>query len=675
MTGLPASYDFTSPAHAFTIVFETAGLQSITATDPVATISSTSNAIEITAAAMSQFALSIGSPVTAGDAESVIVEAEDAYGNEITNYLGTIHFTSSDPQAIVPANYTFQMADGGEHTFSDGVTLETAGSQTVTVTSLGTPSYTGTSSTITVNPAAATTFGLTTAGLPGVEVPVSVTAYDAYGNVATGYDGTLDFSTTDAHAILPTTDTLSDGTGTFDFTFSTTGSYTVTATDSVDVDITGSTPVNVYKQPTQPGPVTSSAPQTFYGQTVTITATFSTTQAGNSPPTGTVAFYDGSTFLGTAPLIVNNASAITDAITPALPGDTLSGQSLLTTSSLSPGNHDIRAVYSGDRNYTSATSDVPVTVVVSQATTSTTLSSTTTTQGTVLTASVVVTSPGNPPLTGQVAFYEDGVLLGVEPVVNGVATYNVGAVSGSHTYSAVYSSGDTGTSAASGSMVTVSTDGPQIVGLSRLGFNQRPTVIVLTFNQPLDVTTAQNRANYVLYNANTGHRYAIASALYNPATLTVSVVPWVRLPVLGKYVLEVVGTGTSGVTNANGLALDGVGSGQPGSNFVTEFNWRALAAPNSPPAVIYVNGQPEDIYHGGFQPYFHAVYAATQYYVQHLVHRGGPVPVAAVKTRASLRAAARPKVVIDGAPKAVTKKLVTTRMDFPKVSKHRNGHR
>jgi hypothetical protein len=52
------------------------------------------------------------------------------------NYTGTIHFTTSDsdPGVVLPAEYTFQAGDAGRVTFSAGVTLITAGDQTLTVT-------------------------------------------------------------------------------------------------------------------------------------------------------------------------------------------------------------------------------------------------------------------------------------------------------------------------------------------------------------------------------------------------------------------------------------------------------------------------------------------------------------------------------------------------------------
>ena len=57
------------------------------------------------------------------------------YGNVATGYSGTVHFTSSDsnPNVVLPADYTFTAADGGTHTFS-GVRLHTQGQQSLTVT-------------------------------------------------------------------------------------------------------------------------------------------------------------------------------------------------------------------------------------------------------------------------------------------------------------------------------------------------------------------------------------------------------------------------------------------------------------------------------------------------------------------------------------------------------------
>ena len=74
------------------------------------------------------------------------------------------------------------------------MTLDTAGTQSITATDTVTPSITGTESGITVQAAAAKTLTITgfpTSDTAGAAGNVDVTAYDAYGNVATGYTGTV----------------------------------------------------------------------------------------------------------------------------------------------------------------------------------------------------------------------------------------------------------------------------------------------------------------------------------------------------------------------------------------------------------------------------------------------------------------------------------------------------
>jgi len=91
------------------------------------------------------------SPRTAGVAGSVTVTAKDAYGNTVTGYTGTVHFTSTDTKAILPADYVFLAADHGVHTFS--VTLKTAGTQTIRSRDKVTSTITGVQAGIVVNPA------------------------------------------------------------------------------------------------------------------------------------------------------------------------------------------------------------------------------------------------------------------------------------------------------------------------------------------------------------------------------------------------------------------------------------------------------------------------------------------------------------------------------------------
>jgi hypothetical protein len=189
------------------------------------------------------------STTTAGVAYNITVTLKDAYGNIATGYTGTVHFTSSDAQAGLPANYTFTAADAGVHTFS--VTLKTAGTQSLTVTDTAKTSLSGTESGILVTAAAASKFVLAapTSVNPGVPFSLTVTVEDAYGNLVTGYTGTVHFSSTDTRATLPAnyTFTATDkGVHTFTgLVLYKKGNQKITVTDTHNSAMTGNTIVDV----------------------------------------------------------------------------------------------------------------------------------------------------------------------------------------------------------------------------------------------------------------------------------------------------------------------------------------------------------------------------------------------------------------------------------------------
>jgi hypothetical protein len=64
---------------------------------------------------------------------SLTLTVEDVYGNVVTGYTGTVHFSSTDTQATLPRNYTFTAADKGVHTFT-GLVLRKKGYQKITIT-------------------------------------------------------------------------------------------------------------------------------------------------------------------------------------------------------------------------------------------------------------------------------------------------------------------------------------------------------------------------------------------------------------------------------------------------------------------------------------------------------------------------------------------------------------
>jgi hypothetical protein len=185
------------------------------------------------------------SPTTAGASHTFTVTAKDSYGNTATSYTGTVQFTSTDTDAVLPSDYLFTSADQGVHTFTG--TLKTAGIQSITTADTVTATITGSQTGIQVDPTAEsilTVTGYTSPTTAGDSNTLAVTAIDPYGNIVNGYTGTIHFTSSDGQAVLPADYTFvveDSGTKTFtDIVLKTAGSQSVTATDTVAASITGS---------------------------------------------------------------------------------------------------------------------------------------------------------------------------------------------------------------------------------------------------------------------------------------------------------------------------------------------------------------------------------------------------------------------------------------------------
>ena len=249
---LPGDYTFTAAdmgVHTFSVTLKTAGNQTVTATDTTSASFMGSATVAVTPAAVSRLAVAgFPSPVTAGTVHTFEVAAKDAYGNTVPDYTGTVHFTSSDPRAIVPEDYTFTAADGGRQVF--GAVLRTAGTQSLSATDVVDSSITGTQSGIAVNPAAADHLALDAPPTvsDGTPFPLTVTAKDLFDNTATGYRGTVHFTTSDPQATLPADYPFSAGDAgvhTFTVTLRAVGNQTVMVSDAANDTINGSTTVLV----------------------------------------------------------------------------------------------------------------------------------------------------------------------------------------------------------------------------------------------------------------------------------------------------------------------------------------------------------------------------------------------------------------------------------------------
>jgi hypothetical protein len=242
LAGLPGDYTFQpsdNGRHTFSVILYKPGIQSITATDTTNSTISDSAAIKINPAPATSFSISAANTAIAGNALAVTVTALDAYGNVATGYSGTIHFTSNDARAILPANATLT---NGTATFS--VTLKTAGSRSITVTDTAHATLTRTLSGITVTPAAASQLLITgpRSVIHGIAQAFTVRIADAYGNTVTGYRGTVHFSSSDRQAVLPAdySFTATDaGKHTFRVIFKTPGTQWLEVGDTADSALTG----------------------------------------------------------------------------------------------------------------------------------------------------------------------------------------------------------------------------------------------------------------------------------------------------------------------------------------------------------------------------------------------------------------------------------------------------
>ena len=170
-----------------------------------------------------------------------MVSATDAFGNPITTYTGTVHFASSDGQALLPGDYTFTAADQGTHSFS--ITLKTAAPESITAADVSSVNL---NSTFNVTVAPGSTTGLQMTAFPdtmaGIAHSFTVTAEDAYGNTNVNYAGTISFTSSDVAALLPASYTFvaaDGGVHTFIATLKTAGTQGLTAQDGTHNLIVG----------------------------------------------------------------------------------------------------------------------------------------------------------------------------------------------------------------------------------------------------------------------------------------------------------------------------------------------------------------------------------------------------------------------------------------------------
>jgi uncharacterized repeat protein (TIGR01451 family) len=181
--------------------------------------------LETTVLQSLQFVVTAPSPEIAGVPFPITVTAETNTGQVVPTYNGTVHFTSTDPHPVLPADTTLINGTG---TFF--VTLNTTSTESITATDTNDFSVTG-----TTNPISVELGKFVVAVVPdiiaGDTFPASVFAETVTGQIDPYYQGTAQLTCNDPNAVLPASVAVINGVGQFSPTLNTTGMRNITATD------------------------------------------------------------------------------------------------------------------------------------------------------------------------------------------------------------------------------------------------------------------------------------------------------------------------------------------------------------------------------------------------------------------------------------------------------------
>ncbi|MBS1801213.1 MAG: Ig-like domain repeat protein [Acidobacteria bacterium] len=247
------------------------------------------------------------------------------------------------------------------------------------------------------------------------------------------------------------------------------GIHNVAASYSGDTiylsSLSSTVPLLAAPTPTTLALTVSPASGAVAGQPVTLTATLSPYTVG--PPTTTtdgqsVVFYSGATQIGT--------------------GTLGSGIATLTTTSLTPGNVSLKAVYPGDTNYNTSTSST-VSITISSVSLATNPNPSNYRQVVTLTATV----PSG--ATGTVTFKDGGTVLGTAAISGTTASITVSTFSvGSHNLTAAYGGDGTYSAATSQTVTQVVNKVAPVMSVTTSGQSTYLSTVTITATVPSDAT-------------------------------------------------------------------------------------------------------------------------------------------------------------------------------------------
>ncbi|MFI5284115.1 MAG: FG-GAP repeat domain-containing protein [Candidatus Dormibacterales bacterium] len=146
---MPADYQFLAGdhgVHTFTngVMLRTAGTDQITVTDTNNSSITGSTNVNVSFLPASHFVFrALVASTTPGELFGVDAVALDQYGNTVTSYAGTVHFSSSDASATLRADYTFTGSENGTHFWDQSSSLRAIGAQTLSITDVSNSSVSG----------------------------------------------------------------------------------------------------------------------------------------------------------------------------------------------------------------------------------------------------------------------------------------------------------------------------------------------------------------------------------------------------------------------------------------------------------------------------------------------------------------------------------------------------
>lgn len=212
----PSNYTFNTSdngKHTFTngVILKTSGTQTINALDGLGLTDLMPPKIKVGFSNIHHFefhTLSTTTP-TAGIPFGFNVKAVDAFGNTVTNYTGTVKFSTTDTNSnvVLPSNYTYQLSDNGNKQFT-GAKLCTAGPQTIYVEDVSNPLIKG-QVTVNVQPEALNNchFEFDPIGpqVKGYPFAITIRVKDNFGNLNPSFNGTVTIAASSGSVIVQLT--------------------------------------------------------------------------------------------------------------------------------------------------------------------------------------------------------------------------------------------------------------------------------------------------------------------------------------------------------------------------------------------------------------------------------------------------------------------------------------